>query len=47
MRWAGDFLTGAMRDWPDRELEIGSLFGEDELNTFPASRFADDRRGAR
>ena len=51
MRWAGDFLTGAMRDWPDRELEIGSLFGEDGFNTFPASRFAataeerDERRG--
>ena len=51
MRWAGDFLTGAMRDWPDRELEIGSLFGEDGVNAFPASRFAataeerDERRG--
>jgi hypothetical protein len=51
MRWAGDFLTGAMRDWPDRELEIGSLFGEHDVNTFPASRFAataeerDQRRG--
>ncbi len=27
MQWAGDFLTGAMTDWPDRELQIGSLFG--------------------
>ena len=51
MRWAGDFLTGAMRDWPDRELEIGSLFGEGGVNAFPASRFAataeerDERRG--
>jgi hypothetical protein len=51
VRWAGDFLTGAMRDWPDYELEIGSLFGEGELNAFPASRFAtsaerrDQRRG--
>ena len=41
MKWAGDFLTGAMRDWPDYELEIGSLFGEDAFNTFPISRFAD------
>ena len=40
MQWAGDFLTGAMRDWPDYELEIGSLFG-DTLNAFPVSRFAD------
>src|SRR5262249_49690025 len=39
MRWAADFLTGAMRDWPDRELAIGSLHGEDEVNVFPASRF--------
>ena len=51
VRWAGDFLTGAMRDWPDRELEIGSLFGEKAINAFPASRFAttaeerDQRRG--
>ena len=52
MHWAGDFLTGAMRDWPDYELEIGSLFGEQELNVFPTSRFADtaeerDRRRGR
>ena len=51
MAWAGDFLTGAMREWPDRELEIGSLFGEAGVNAFPASRFAstaeerDARRG--
>jgi hypothetical protein len=42
MRWAGDFLTGAMRDWPDYELEIGSLFGEQAINAFPSSRFADN-----
>jgi hypothetical protein len=40
MRWAGDFLAGAMRDWPDYELEIGSMFG-DTVNAFPVSRFAD------
>jgi hypothetical protein len=51
MGWAADFLTGAMRDWPDRELAIGSLHGEDEVNVFPASRFGttaeerDARRG--
>jgi hypothetical protein len=51
MAWAGDFLTGAMRDWPDRELEIGSLYGEPEPNVFPAARFEgeaeerDARRG--
>jgi hypothetical protein len=51
VRWAGDFLTGAMRDWPDRELRIESLFGENEINKFPASRYAgiaeerDQRRG--
>jgi len=51
VRWAGDFLTGAMRDWPDFELRVGSMFGERDVNTFPASRFAasaetrDQRRG--
>jgi hypothetical protein len=51
MRWAGDFLTGAMRDWPDYERRVGSLLGEKEINQFPASRFAssaeerDQRRG--
>jgi hypothetical protein len=51
MAWAGDFVTGVMGEWPDRELEIGSLFGEDGVNRFPASRFAstaeerDARRG--
>jgi hypothetical protein len=51
VHWAGDFLTGAMRDWPDFELRVGSLFGEKEINQFPASRFAasaeerDQRRG--
>ncbi len=50
VRWAGDFLTGAMRDWPDRELQIGSGYGE-EVNRMPGGRFAasaeqrDERRG--
>jgi hypothetical protein len=51
MNWAGDFVTGVMSDWPDRELQIGSLFGEPEPNVFPGARFAgeaeerDSRRG--
>jgi hypothetical protein len=51
MQWAGDFLTGVMTDWPDRELQIGSLFGEPEPNVFPGARFSgeaeqrDARRG--
>ena len=40
MRWAGDFLAGAMAEWPDRELEIGAQFGEGEINVMPAPRFA-------
>jgi len=40
MRWAGDFLTGVMAEWPDRELEIGAMFGEGEVNVMPRSRFA-------
>ena len=49
--WATDFVHGLMRDWPERELEIGKLFGEGELNVFPPGRFAgnaeqrDTRRG--
>lgn len=38
--WAGDFIEGVMRDWPDRELEIGSLYAEED-NVFPGSRFRD------
>jgi hypothetical protein len=51
MGWAGDFLTGAMAEWPDRELTIGALFGEGEVNVMPAPRFAgsaeqrDEHRG--
>jgi hypothetical protein len=51
VRWAGDLLTGAMRDWPDFELRVGSIFGETRINEFPPSRFAgsaeerDQRRG--
>jgi hypothetical protein len=40
MRWAGDFLTGVMAEWPDRELEIGGMFGEGAVNVMPRSRFA-------
>lgn len=40
MRWAGEFLTGVMDEWPDRELAIGALFGEGEVNVMPAPRFA-------
>lgn len=40
IRWAGDFLTGAMTEWPDRELDIGVLFGETEANVMPPPRFA-------
>jgi len=51
MRWAGGFLTGVMAEWPDRELEIGAMFGEGAVNVMPRSRFAgtaeqrDRRRG--
>lgn len=39
MQWAGDFLSGAMAEWPDRELEIGALFGEGAVNVMPPPRF--------
>lgn len=40
MGWAGEFLSGAMAEWPDRELEIGARFGEGEINVMPPPRFA-------
>ena len=35
VRWAGDFLTGAMNDWPDHPLGIGMYASADRINAFP------------
>ena len=50
--WAGDYLTGAMRDWPDFMIRVGFFGdGEQHINQFPASMLAagaeqrDQRRG--
>jgi len=50
--WASDYLSGAMRDWPDFMMRVG-FFGADRgyINQFPASVLAagaeqrDQRRG--
>ncbi|MGE0385160.1 MAG: DUF1214 domain-containing protein [Gammaproteobacteria bacterium] len=48
VRWAGDFLHGCMRDWPDHPLESARRTGEDmPLNAYPApaADAGDGRRG--
>jgi hypothetical protein len=37
VRWAGDYLTGAMRDWPDFNIRVGSGVDEKNINHFPAT----------
>lgn len=47
--WAGDFMTGAMRDWPDFQMRTGSGVDEDHINRFPTGGIAhtvgDQNRG--
>ncbi|TAL01572.1 MAG: DUF1214 domain-containing protein [Rhodospirillaceae bacterium] len=52
VRWAGDYLTGAMRDWPDFMMKVGvGLEDEKNINRYPAASLAggaeqrDQRRG--
>ena len=51
VRWAGDFVTGAMTDWPDFMIKVGFGIGEDDINRFPAGALGgsaearDERRG--
>jgi hypothetical protein len=52
VRWAGDYLTGAMRDWPDFNIRAGSGVDEKNINHFPATALKDgfeerDRRRGR
>jgi hypothetical protein len=46
MRWAGDFITGLMSDWPEFPFHYGGVDAE-HPNTFPrvAATDADDKRG--
>ena len=50
VRWAGDYLTGAMRDWPDFQFKVGAQIAEKDINRFPATTLkaaevTDQRRG--
>ena len=36
VRWAGDFITGAMNDWPDWMIASGFEIGEKDINRFPS-----------
>lgn len=46
MRWAGDFVTGLMSDWPEFPFKYGGVDAE-HPNTFPrvGASDADDKRG--
>jgi len=50
MDWAGDFLSGFMRDWPEHSwMTSGGVCDPDQLNEFPADKSAntadDAKRG--
>jgi hypothetical protein len=50
MGWAGDFLTGMMRDWPDHTFTYNPARYNDHLNTFPSipgSDAAQDKKRGR
>lgn len=41
VRWAGECITGAMRDWPDWMIKVGFGVGEEDINRFPKPEFED------
>jgi hypothetical protein len=42
IRWAGGFMTGAMKDWPDFMMDVGvGLDKEENINRYPGSKFND------
>lgn len=48
MEWAGGFLTGVMRDWPDHPYQYsGGVVDPASLNEFPPDRSADGADDAR
>lgn len=48
MGWAGDFLTGAMRDWPEHSWNYsGGVCDPGYLNQFPPDRIAADASDAK
>lgn len=46
--WAGDFLTGAMRDWPEHSWATsGGIVDPHQLNRFPEDKQANDASDAK
>ncbi len=46
--WAGDFLTGAMRDWPEHSwMAAGGVVDPGQINQFPADKRANDASDAK
>jgi hypothetical protein len=46
--WAGDFLFGAMRDWPEHSwLTSGGVVDPHQINQFPAEKRANDASDAK
>jgi hypothetical protein len=50
VRWAGEFITGAMNDWPDWMIASGFEVGEKDINRLPSGELtgsAEERDGRR
>jgi hypothetical protein len=47
MHWAGDFVTGVMRDWPDWMFAHGGVNENDPNNFPPEADSADDKKRGR
>jgi hypothetical protein len=48
MHWAGDFVTGLMRDWPDHSWATsGGVCDPDQPNVFPADKSANSADDAK
>jgi hypothetical protein len=46
--WAGDFVTGIMRDWPEHSwMTSGGVCDPNQLNTFPADKNANSADDAK
>ena len=48
MGWAGDFVTGLMRDWPEHSwMTSGGVCDPEQLNVFPADKSANSADDAK
>jgi hypothetical protein len=46
--WAGDFVTGIMRDWPEHSwMTSGGVCDPHQINVFPADKSANDAADAK